>query len=81
VRARRAAKRVGIAVLILVLLFLAGQWFWFEGETATGYCTLTASGVPGATQGTTDFTLFPPGFDCVYLDGNGQEIARRRAPS
>ena len=68
----------GIA-FVLLIVFLVGlharrvrsrEWCGLDQHTPR---------LPQIRTVDADWTWHPPGFDCIYMDGSGREVARHRA--
>jgi len=72
-------RAIALALVCTTLLFGAGVAA--VGVTADGTLTRCSMQNTKSRQTGIDFTFFPLGYDCVFLDPGGHEIGRVRADS
>jgi hypothetical protein len=70
------------ALFLFVLTFVLVVFGWFVlafgGERGLSECGDRAPQWHNTVE--RDFTFFPPGFDCVFLNDRGEVVGRVRAP-
>jgi len=72
-------RAIASGIVCLVLLCVVGAAA--VGATADGTLTVCSMQNTKSRQTGIDFTFFPLGYDCVFLDPGGHEIGRVRAGS
>ena len=55
------------------LLALVAAWFMFGGASGLAACQAATSPPPLDEFGTNGLSYFPPGYRCLYIDGNTVE--------
>jgi hypothetical protein len=66
----------GLAAL-LVIVAVVGELA--KGDRAREWCGLDGVAPRRALRVHVDWTWYPPGYDCAYVDAQGHEFARWRA--
>jgi hypothetical protein len=72
-------RAVALAVLCIAVVLAAGAGA--VGVTADGTLAECTARNTKSKQTSIDFTFFPMGYDCVFLDSWGKEVGRVRARS